>query len=53
MGAFLILAGLMALAETLGFVSIEAKWGLPLAITCLGASLFWDAYKAKPANQTE
>lgn len=44
-GVFLMLAGLMALAEALGLVTADMKWGMPLVVVCFGASLVWDSLK--------
>ena len=47
LGIFITLTGVLALAEAIGLVSTETKWGLPLAVTCFGASLIWDAWQSK------
>ncbi len=45
-GIFLVLAGVLGLAEAMGFLGPEVRWGMPLAVICFGCSVFWDAYKA-------
>ncbi|SED59489.1 hypothetical protein SAMN05421553_2945 [Pseudomonas anguilliseptica] len=46
-GIFLVLAGVLGLAEASGLVGAEVRWGMPLAVICFGGSVFWDAYKAR------
>ncbi len=46
-GIFIMLAGALGLAEAIGLINTEVKWGIPLAITCFGASLIWEAIQAK------
>lgn len=46
-GIYALLAGLLFLGETLGFIDPQAKWGLPLALACFGSSELWNVYKAR------
>ena len=47
LGIFIVIAGVLSLLEVFGLVSTDIKWGMPLAIICIGLSLFFDAIKAK------
>lgn len=47
LGIFVVIAGVLSLLEVLGLISTDVKWGMPLAITCIGLSLLFDAIKAK------
>lgn len=45
-GLFIFLAGVISLLENTGVISGEARWGLPLAIICVGLSLIVEAYRS-------
>lgn len=45
LGLFIVLAGLISLLENFGVIQGDYKWGLPLAVICIGASFIYDAYR--------
>ncbi|WP_167509223.1 hypothetical protein [Pseudomonas oryzihabitans] len=47
LGFFIMAAGILALAEAIGLIGANVKWGIPLAITCFGASLIWEAIQKR------
>lgn len=47
LGIFVVMAGVLSLLEVFGLISTDVKWGMPLAVTCIGLSLLFDAIKAK------
>lgn len=47
LGIFSVLAGLLSLFENIGVIKTEIKWGLPLAVICIGASIIHDQFKNK------
>lgn len=46
-GIFITLAGALGLAEVTGLISTDVKWGIPLAVTCFGVSLVWEAIQSR------
>ncbi|WPC06487.1 hypothetical protein SBP02_06945 [Pseudomonas benzenivorans] len=50
-GIFVMLAGALGLAEATGLINTDVKWGIPLAVTCFGASLLWEAIQTKKSSQ--
>ncbi|HHQ6628293.1 TPA: hypothetical protein ACSTL5_004861 [Serratia fonticola] len=51
-GIFIFIAGVLSLLENTGFITSNVKWGLPLAVTCIGMSLIYDAISAKKAKRS-
>jgi len=47
LGIFVVIAGILSLLEALGLFSTDVKWGIPLAVICIGLSLLFDAIKSK------
>ncbi|PHM60924.1 LiaI-LiaF-like domain-containing protein [Xenorhabdus ishibashii] len=47
LGVFIVIAGVISLLENFGVISSDVKWGIPLAIICIGASFIYDAIKGK------
>ncbi|MDU6441333.1 MAG: hypothetical protein E6559_15760 [Pantoea sp.] len=47
LGIFVVIAGVLSLLEVFGLISTDVKWGMPLAVTCIGLSLLFDSIKAK------
>lgn len=42
-GLFIFSVGIISLLENIGVIPGNAKWGLPLAIICIGLSLIVEA----------
>jgi|GEM_PF-1208884 len=53
LGAFIILAGILSLLESLGVVAAEVKWGMPLAVICFGLHLVYEANRARKEKANE
>ena len=47
LGLFIVIAGIISLLESMGFIVSDVKWGLPLAVICIGLSLIYNAAKSK------
>ena len=47
LGLFVFAAGLTSLLETLGVINSDVRWGVPLAVTCFGLHLIYEAFKRK------
>lgn len=47
LGIFVVIAGVLSLLEVFGLISTDVKWGMPLAVTCIGLSLLFDSIKVK------
>lgn len=44
-GLFLVIAGIALLAERMGWISTEVKWGLPVFLVAAGASALHTYFK--------
>ena len=53
LGAFIVLAGIVSLLESLGIVAAEVKWGMPLAVICFGLHLVYEAIRARKERMSE
>lgn len=47
LGLFIVIAGVISLLESMGVITSDAKWGLPLAVICIGLSLIYNAVQTK------
>jgi len=47
LGLFIVIAGIISLLESVGVIASDVKWGLPLAVICIGVSLIYNAVKSK------
>lgn len=47
LGIFVLLAGLLSLLENINVINTDIKWGIPLAVICIGASIIHDHFKNK------
>lgn len=46
-GLFFVAAGILSLLESFGVISVNVKWGLPLAVICFGLYQIYEALKGK------
>lgn len=44
-GLWILLAGLLLLAERVGWLDQDIKWGIPLVLTMIGASIIHDYWR--------
>ncbi len=55
LGLFIVIAGVISLLESMGVIVSDVKWGLPLAVICIGLSLIYNAatsrQKTDPADK--
>lgn len=51
-GIFIFIAGVLSLLESTGVITSNIKWGLPLAVTCIGMSLIYEAISTKKAKRS-
>lgn len=49
-GVFIVMAGILSLLESFGFISADVKWGVPLAIICFGLRLIYEAFSARKGH---
>ncbi|EKQ3396864.1 TPA: hypothetical protein SI488_004382 [Escherichia coli] len=49
-GVFIVMAGILSLLESFGFISSDVKWGVPLAIICFGLHLIYEAFSARKTH---
>jgi len=47
LGLFIFIAGVISLLESTGVISSQTKWGLPLAVVCIGMSLIYKSISEK------
>ncbi|MBK5073624.1 hypothetical protein I2492_09950 [Budviciaceae bacterium CWB-B4] len=45
-GLFIILAGALSLLENFGIIQGDVKWGVPLAIICIGLNYVYTSIKS-------
>jgi len=51
-GIFIFIAGVLSLLESTGVIISNVKWGLPLAVTCIGMSLIYEAISTKKTKRS-
>lgn len=55
LGLFIVIAGVISLLESMGVIVSDVKWGLPLAVICIGLSLIYNSatsrQKTDPADK--
>lgn len=47
LGAFLVLFGSLSLFESIGLISSDTRWGIPVAIICFGVHLISSELKVR------
>ncbi|ENM2314469.1 TPA: hypothetical protein J1045_002612 [Escherichia coli] len=52
-GAFIVMAGILSLLESFGFISADVKWGVPLAIIFFGLHLIYEAFSARKGHVSD
>lgn len=52
LGLFIVIAGVISLLESMGIIVSDVKWGLPLAVICIGLSLIYNAATSKQKNDS-
>lgn len=50
LGLFIVIAGVISLLESMGVIVSDVKWGLPLAVICIGLSLIYNAATSRQKN---
>lgn len=47
LGFFIIIASILTLLEKFSVIQANVDWGVPLALTCFGASMVYEEFKKR------
>lgn len=53
LGAFLVLFGSLSLFESIGLISSDTRWGIPVAIICFGVHLISSELKVRSIKKNK
>lgn len=52
LGIFILIAGVISLLESMGVITSDTTWGLPLAVICIGMSLIYNGITQNKVTQS-